>query len=1339
MSLNSTTGWHELTSAPGVLSLDNWQHVAGTYDGDSIKLYVNGNEVAAIQGVFNIISKEPFTSNPAVWIGVGFTIYSYFIGGIDEVEIWSRAKTQAEIQSNMYTGLPPANNIGLRIYYKFDEGSGDNTADASDNGVTGILGCSWSSQDVGCAPLNRFASYQWSTGEITSSIHVNQTGNYTVNVTDFFGCSGTATQNVTINQLAGDPSVFGDNQWNVYAWNTGLNDIGNAWNTNYRGFLTATGLNFASYQHWGDYYSPSFAPGYQGCDVNVDNYSWSAKRKGFPCGFYQIDIPFYDEIGQLWVNGAKVWDACCGNISNISNVWTGYLDAESTVEFRIAEGAFSSFGSISFAPATAISISGANQFCDGSPLRLSVNQMNSVSYLWSTGATTSSINVTDGGTYSVTVTGSGTCSNTSIAAYKNIVKNPTPHPAITGDTLICSGGSTTLTASGSPNYLWTNPNIPVTADIYTDSVQGLRLALGLRKLVKTYNGPALQLSRQSDNATMDFGFVGNDLDTMAIHNWLNGETGYCTKLYDQSGNNGDVFVDNNIAVIGPAINLNGPKGKPVLHYNSAEGSMLSNTVSYQAPYTIIYGAQETGGSRQRVLTSVNNNWLLGYWSGGKQQAYFEGWLTNTPGQPPADDGFYIYSGTSDGTIANVYENSSQVLTSANGVAGPDGLALNGGGYYELSDADIYEVLIYDRVLSDDNRNYAEGLLDGYFISGNAAITVSPASTTTYYLKGYNSLGCADSTSVTVVVSSPASIGSVTGADDLCSGNKTAFVANDVVTGVGVGKWSSDDTNIATVDVQTGEVSAVAAGNCNIIYTITGACNGTVSAQKAFSVNTSSTNVFDVTTCVSYTWPLNGVTYTESGTYYFIQGCETNQLNLTINPITVITDNETACDSYTWPLNGVTYTESGTYNNTVGCYTDRLVLTITKSSVHTTTITSCGSYVWPVTGATYNSSGIYTGPTSNCITEQLDLTIAALPNSFTVNGGGSYCAGGTGVAVGLTGSQTGVSYQLLLNGNNNGSPTAGTGSAISFGNKTGVGTYTVQATNATTNCTKTMNGSVVVSTTTATTWYRDADGDGYGNAVITTTACTKPTGYVSNNTDCNDSKATVYPGAPEICDGLDNNCNGTVDEGCPALPLISIGNASRTEGNRGQSTMNFTITLSKASSKKITVNLATQNGTAIAGSDYAAKSSTITFKAGVTSVVVGVPIYGDRTVEPNEMFTVKLSNPVNAQIATTSATGTIINDDGAAFASAAETQIDIFLVPNPASSQANVVLKGLVGTVIIQLQTLEGKVIMRDKMNTATFKTAQQKIDVANIPNGVYIVTATDQQGNRQTAKLVVQH
>ena len=64
----------------------------------------------------------------------------------------------------------------------------------------------------------------------------------------------------------------------------------------------------------------------------------------------------------------------------------------------------------------------------------------------------------------------------------------------------------------------------------------------------------------------------------------------------------------------------------------------------------------------------------------------------------------------------------------------------------------------------------------------------------------------------------------------------------------------------------------------------------------------------------------------------------------------------------------------------------------------------------------------------------------------------------------------------------------------------------------------------------TTFYRDSDGDTYGNADNTREACTQPTGYVTDATDCLDSNSSAFPGNPEVCDGVDNDCAGGIDNG-----------------------------------------------------------------------------------------------------------------------------------------------------------------------------------------------------------------
>jgi len=64
---------------------------------------------------------------------------------------------------------------------------------------------------------------------------------------------------------------------------------------------------------------------------------------------------------------------------------------------------------------------------------------------------------------------------------------------------------------------------------------------------------------------------------------------------------------------------------------------------------------------------------------------------------------------------------------------------------------------------------------------------------------------------------------------------------------------------------------------------------------------------------------------------------------------------------------------------------------------------------------------------------------------------------------------------------------------------------------------------------ALSWYADADLDGYGDAVSTTTACDVPTGFVSDATDCDDTRGDVHPGAAETCDDADQDCDGSTDE------------------------------------------------------------------------------------------------------------------------------------------------------------------------------------------------------------------
>ncbi|NTF34444.1 hemagglutinin [Rhizobium skierniewicense] len=112
----------------------------------------------------------------------------------------------------------------------------------------------------------------------------------------------------------------------------------------------------------------------------------------------------------------------------------------------------------------------------------------------------------------------------------------------------------------------------------------------------------------------------------------------------------------------------------------------------------------------------------------------------------------------------------------------------------------------------------------------------------------------------------------------------------------------------------------------------------------------------------------------------------------------------------------------------------------------------------------------------------------------------------------------------------------------------------------------------------------------------------------------------------------------------ALPSLSINDVSVNEGNSGTTTATFTVSLSAASGQTVSVNYATADATATGGSDYVARSGTLTFAPGTTAQGVAVTINGDTTVEPNETVSVGLSGASNASIGRATGTGTITNDD-----------------------------------------------------------------------------------------------
>lgn len=225
---------------------------------------------------------------------------------------------------------------------------------------------------------------------------------------------------------------------------------------------------------------------------------------------------------------------------------------------------------------------------------------------------------------------------------------------------------------------------------------------------------------------------------------------------------------------------------------------------------------------------------------------------------------------------------------------------------------------------------------------------------------------------------------------------------------------------------------------------------------------------------SYT---NIATYSVVGTNT-VTTCATNMANTVaipaVNPLPAlhnITGGGSFCAGATGVPVGLDGSETGvTYRLFSGSTMIGTPLPGNGSPLNFGTFTSAGSYhvvaSISATGCSETMNGV------------ANVVMNPLPAVQMVTGGGAYCEGGSGVAIALSGSETGVSYQLMNGGTGLGSALSGTGGAVSFGSYTASGTYTVGAFNATTGCINTMAGMATVVVNPVPTTFAVTGGGSY---------------------------------------------------------------------------------------------------------------------------------------------------------------------------------------------------------------------------------------------------------------------
>ena len=300
-------------------------------------------------------------------------------------------------------------------------------------------------------------SYLWSTGETTSLINVTTSGNYTAKVTNANGCQSapSAATVVTVNAIPATPTITADgptsfcegasvnltsSAGSAYLWSTGATTPGI--NVTTSGNYTVKVTNSSGCQS-----AQSVAT-----IVTVNALpATPAITPGGPTTFCEgSSVTLTSSAGSsyLWSTGAITPSI---NTSSTGSYTVRITDPNGCQS--LASAAINI--TVNALPSTPIiTADGPTTFCAGSNVNLTSSP--GTSYLWSTGATTSTINLTATGNYSVRVTNANGCQSAASAATAVTVNSLPAAPVIAagGPTTFCDGGSVDLTSSPGTTYLW---------------------------------------------------------------------------------------------------------------------------------------------------------------------------------------------------------------------------------------------------------------------------------------------------------------------------------------------------------------------------------------------------------------------------------------------------------------------------------------------------------------------------------------------------------------------------------------------------------------------------------------------------------------------------------------------------------------------------------------------------------------------------------------------------------------------------------------------------------------------------------------------------------------------
>lgn len=260
-----------------------------------------------------------------------------YAGSIAEKAIFDRnvgdgaITGDASVEANVFCNTAPSDKFFVRYLMKATTTAETyNISFGADDGVRLYI----DGNLVPVTPANSWSDHSY----------VNYSAQYTFTagthdfVLEYYENAGSSRVSFSYGAVKGNPTVYGDFKWNVYGYT--LADISLP-ASSYAGTYVDNNLNINTQTSWDRTKSPSYASGWQGAPMNIDQFAIAYKRQGFPCGRYQIQLVNCDDVGEIYIDGVKVFtQSGYTNASVLINNGQQYsLNKNSKVDVRLREDA----------------------------------------------------------------------------------------------------------------------------------------------------------------------------------------------------------------------------------------------------------------------------------------------------------------------------------------------------------------------------------------------------------------------------------------------------------------------------------------------------------------------------------------------------------------------------------------------------------------------------------------------------------------------------------------------------------------------------------------------------------------------------------------------------------------------------------------------------------------------------------------------------------------------------------------------------------------------------------------------------------------------------------------